>query len=344
MSTIREMIEDMEAKTLSPYACLSQHSRGRKKDEPQCDIRPLFQRDRDRILHCKAFRRLKNKTQVFLTPQGDHYRTRMSHTLEVSQNARTIAKALRLNEDLTEAIALGHDLGHTPFGHAGEAQLEDMCQAKDPSLHFIHSEQSVRIVEKLEKGGQGLNLTWEVRDGIRNHQTEGQPATLEGQIVRISDKIAYINSDIDDAIRAHILTEDDIPTEIRKTLGMDSAIRLDTLIHDVIIHSQDSESIQMSDEIFQAMQDLRSYLFANVYTNSEPKKEEIKAKRMIKELYFYYEEHFEEAIPLRYKNMVVAGESKDRVICDYIAGMTDQYCISKFNEYFMPNAWRVDGF
>lgn len=339
MGTIREMIEQMEADTLSSYACLSQNSRGRDVDEPQCDIRPLFQRDRDRILHCKAFRRLKNKTQVFLTPQGDHYRTRMSHTLEVSQNARTIAKALRLNEDLTEAIALGHDLGHTPFGHAGEAQLDAMCPTG-----FIHSEQSVRIVEKLEKNGQGLNLTWEVRDGIRNHQTEGSPATLEGQIVRISDKIAYINSDIDDAIRAKILTEDDIPTEIRKTLGMNSAIRLDTLIHDVIIHSQDSPKIQMSDEIFQAMQDLRSYLFAHVYTNSEPKREEVKAKRMIKELYLYYTDNFEEAIPLRYKNMVVEGESKERVICDYISGMTDQYCISKFNEYFMPRAWRVDGF
>ncbi|MCF0129105.1 MAG: dNTP triphosphohydrolase, partial [Pseudobutyrivibrio sp.] len=195
--TIREMIEQMEKETLSPYATLSQNSRGRDMDEPQCDIRPLFQRDRDRILHCKAFRRLKNKTQVFLTPQGDHYRTRLSHTLEVSQNARTIAKALRMNEDLAEAIALGHDLGHTPFGHAGESQLNSMC-----SLGFSHSDQSVRIVEKLEKSGQGLNLTWEVRDGIKNHQTEGHPATPEGQIVRLSDKIAYLHSDIDDAIRA----------------------------------------------------------------------------------------------------------------------------------------------
>ena len=338
MGTIREMIEQMERETLSPYATLNENSRGREKDEPQCDIRPLFQRDRDRILHSKAFRRLKNKTQVFLTPQGDHYRTRLSHTLEVSQNARTIAKALRLNEDLVEAIALGHDLGHTPFGHAGEAQLNDMC-----STGFIHSEQSVRIVEKLEKGGQGLNLTWEVRDGIRNHQTSGNPSTPEGQIVRLSDKIAYVNSDIDDAIRAHILTEESIPLEIRKTLGMTSAVRLDTLIHDVIIESTDSPVIKMSPEIEEAMAELRKFMFANVYKDSVAKTEEVKAKRMIRELYEYYSFHFEE-LPDRYRAMEDAGESQERIICDYISGMTDQYCITKFNEYFMPKAWVVDGF
>lgn len=338
MSTIREMIEQMERETLSPYATLNENSKGREIEEPQCDIRPLFQRDRDRILHSKAFRRLKNKTQVFLTPQGDHYRTRLSHTLEVSQNARTIAKALRLNEDLVEAIALGHDLGHTPFGHAGEAQLNEMC-----STGFVHSDQSVRIVEKLEKGGQGLNLTWEVRDGIRNHQTEGRPATPEGQIVRLSDKIAYVNSDIDDAIRAQILTEEDIPLQIRKTLGMNSAVRLDTLIHNVIITSQNSPEIKMSDEIGEAMTELRKFMFANVYKDSVAKVEEVKAKRMICELYQYYEEHIDE-LPLRYKNMIVDGEAQDRVICDYISGMTDQYCITKFNEFFMPKAWQVDGF
>ena len=338
MGTIREMIEQMEKETLSPYATQSTNSRGREKDEPQCDIRPLFQRDRDRILHSKAFRRLKNKTQVFLTPQGDHYRTRLSHTLEVSQNARTIAKALRLNEDLVEAIALGHDLGHTPFGHAGEAQLNAMC-----STGFVHSEQSVRIVEKLEKGGQGLNLTWEVRDGIRNHQTSGHPATPEGQIVRLSDKIAYVNSDIDDAIRAHILTEDDIPMEIRKTLGMTSAVRLDTLIHNVIIESKDSPVIKMSPEVEEAMSDLRSFLFANVYKDSIAKTEEVKAKRMIRELYEYYTYHFEE-LPDRYRAMEEEGTSQERIICDYISGMTDQYCITKFNEYCMPKAWVVDGF
>ena len=230
--TIREQIEQMENETLSPYACHSVNSRGRDREEAQCDIRPVFQRDRDRILHSKSFRRLKNKTQVFLTPMGDHYRTRMSHTLEVSQNARTIAKALRMNEDLVEAIALGHDLGHTPFGHAGEFILDQIYEGG-----FKHNEQSVRIVEKLEKDGAGLNLTWEVRDGILNHQTKTIPHTLEGKIVRLSDKIAYVNSDIDDAIRAQILSEDDIPLELRKTLGFDTRTRLDHLIHDIIIHS-----------------------------------------------------------------------------------------------------------
>ena len=338
METIREMIERMEAETLSPYATLNQNSRGRDFDEPQCDIRPLFQRDRDRILHSKAFRRLKNKTQVFLTPQGDHYRTRLSHTLEVSQNARTIAKALRLNEDLVEAIALGHDLGHTPFGHAGERQLNELC-----STGFKHNEQSVRIVEKLEKSGQGLNLTWEVRDGILNHQTDSTPSTPEGQIVRLSDKIAYVNSDIDDAIRAQILTEESIPLEIRKTLGMTTAVRLDTLIHNVIITSQDSPDIHMSDEIWQAMQELREFLFANVYRDSIAKVEEVKAERMIKELFNYYKDHLQE-LPPRYQGMIEDGEAWDRVLCDYISGMTDGYAIAKFNEYFMPKAWQVDGF
>ena len=226
--TIREELERMERENLSPYATLSENTKGRDIPEEQCDIRPVFQRDRDRILHCKAFRRLKNKTQVFLTPKGDHYRTRMSHTLEVSQNARTIAKALRLNEDLVEAIALGHDLGHTPFGHAGEFVLNEICEDG-----FRHNEQSVRIVEKLEKNGKGLNLTWEVRDGILNHQSKSIPNTLEGKIVRLSDKIAYVNHDIDDAIRAQILTEDDIPMELKKTLGFSTKQRLNTLIHSI---------------------------------------------------------------------------------------------------------------
>ena len=245
--TIRERMERMEHEMLSPYAALSENSKGRDYPEAPCDIRPVYQRDRDRILHCKAFRRLKNKTQVFLTPKGDHYRTRMSHTLEVSQNARTIAKALRLNEDLVEAIALGHDLGHTPFGHAGERVLNELC-----SGGFKHNKQSVRIVEKLEKGGQGLNLTWEVRDGILNHQTSTMPHTLEGKIVRFSDKIAYIHHDIDDAVRGKIMVEEDIPIEIRKVLGKNSADRLDTLIHDIITNSMDKPDIIMSDEIFQA--------------------------------------------------------------------------------------------
>ena len=303
--TIREQIEKREQEILSPFACLSINSRGRDYDEPQCDIRPVFQRDRDRILHSKAFRRLKNKTQVFLTPKGDHYRTRMSHTLEVSQNARTIAKALRLNEDLVEAIALGHDLGHTPFGHAGERILNEIYEGG-----FKHNEQSVRIVEKLEKDGAGLNLTWEVRDGMLNHQTSLMPHTLEGKIVRLSDKIAYINSDFDDAIRAQLLCKDDIC---------------------------------MSKESAQAMQDLRKFMFANLYNNPVAKSEEKKAKAMLKQLYFYYMEHIEE-LPQKYLAMLGQGDDKGRIICDYISGMTDQYATTKFHEYFVPVAWEIDGY
>lgn len=333
---IRERMERMEHEMLSPYASLSENSIGRDVPETQCDIRPVYQRDRDRILHCKAFRRLKNKTQVFLAPKGDHYRTRMSHTLEVSQNARTIAKALRLNEDLVEAIALGHDLGHTPFGHAGERVLNDLC--KDG---FHHNEQSVRIVEKLEKGGQGLNLTWEVRDGILNHQTSTMPNTLEGKIVRFSDKIAYINHDIDDAIRGRIMSEEDIPMEIRSVLGHNLGERLDRLIHNIITNSMDNNDIVMSPEIFQAMQDLRKFMFVNVYTNQKAKGEEVKAKELLEKLFNFYIEHPME-MPAQYTNMMAEGEKADRVICDYIAGMTDQYAIAKFTEYFVPRAWQVN--
>ena len=336
--TIREQIEAMEKENLSPYACRSVDSRGRDKDEPQCDIRPVFQRDRDRILHSKAFRRLKNKTQVFLDPRGDHYRTRMSHTLEVSQNARTIAKALRMNEDLVEAIALGHDLGHTPFGHAGEFILNQIYEGG-----FKHNEQSVRIVEKLEKNGEGLNLTWEVRDGILNHQTSLMPHTLEGRIVRLSDKIAYVNSDVDDAIRAQILCEEDIPLELRKTLGMDTTSRLDHLIHDVITNSMGTDDIQMSQETAQAFRELRAFMFDHVYKNPVAKSEEVKAKLMLEQLYNYYMEHPEE-LPDKLLRMHNNGEDKGRVVCDYISGMTDQYAISKFSEYFIPVAWQVDGY
>lgn len=336
--TIREELERMERENLSPYATLSENTRGRDVPEEQCDIRPVFQRDRDRILHCKAFRRLKNKTQVFLTPKGDHYRTRMSHTLEVSQNARTIAKALRLNEDLVEAIALGHDLGHTPFGHAGEFVLNEICEDG-----FRHNEQSVRIVEKLEKNGKGLNLTWEVRDGILYHQSKSIPHTLEGKIVRLSDKIAYVNHDIDDAIRAQILTEDDIPMELKKTLGFSTKQRLNTLIHSIISNSMNQDDIYMSEEVQQAMMDLRRFMFENVYQNPVAKGEEVKAKAMLKQLFYYYKDHVE-LMPEKFLQMIEAGEKEERVICDYIAGMTDQYAINKFSEYFMPQAWQVDGF
>lgn len=335
---IREQIEQMEKETLSPFACLSINSRGRAVDEPQCDIRPVFQRDRDRILHSKAFRRLKNKTQVFLTPKGDHYRTRMSHTLEVSQNARTIAKALRLNEDLVEAIALGHDLGHTPFGHAGERVLNRLTKGQ-----FKHNEQSVRIVEKLEKDGVGLNLTWEVRDGILNHEMNLTPATLEGRIVRLSDKIAYINADFDDGIRAGILCEEDIPLELRKELGYSTKDRLDHLIHDMIINSQGKNDITMSEATYQAFLELRKFMFTNLYTNSIAKAEEIKAEAMIEQLYEFYMEH-SELLPEKMKAFLEDGESQSRVVCDYISGMTDQYAIDKFYEFFVPVAWQVDGY
>ncbi|MBR1390861.1 MAG: deoxyguanosinetriphosphate triphosphohydrolase [Lachnospiraceae bacterium] len=334
--TIRERMEQMEREMLSPYASLSVNSKGRDKPEPQCDIRPVYQRDRDRILHCKAFRRLKNKTQVFLTPKGDHYRTRMSHTLEVSQNARTIAKALRLNEDLVEAIALGHDLGHTPFGHAGERVLNRLCKGG-----FRHSEQSVRIVERLEKNGQGLNLTWEVRDGILNHQTSTMPHTLEGKIVRFSDKIAYIHHDIDDAIRAKIMTEEDIPLEIRRAIGADSGKRLDFLIHNIITSSLDKNDIIMSEEAYEAMSGLRSFMFQNVYTNPTAKAEEKKVEEVLNRLFSYYIGHPEE-LPPQYTGMIAAGEDPQRIVCDYISGMTDQYAIAKFSEFFVPKAWQVN--
>ena len=309
--TIREQLELSERTYLSSYAMLSQDSRGRDREEPECDIRPVFQRDRDRILHCKSFRRLKHKTQVFLSPQGDHYRTRLTHALEVSQNARTIAKALRLNESLVEAIALGHDLGH-----------------------------SVRIVEKLEKEGKGLNLTWEVRDGILNHQISLMPSTLEGKIVRLSDKIAYINHDIDDAIRAQVLQEEDIPVKYREVLGFSTQERLNTLIHDIIEQSWEKNEICMSPDVAQAMQGLRQFMFQNVYTNPVAKGEETKAKELLERLFVYYLKHID-LLPGYYLQMLEDGEENDRVVCDYIAGMTDQYALAKYSEYFMPKSWQV---
>ena len=332
--TIREKQEQWEAQYLSTYAALSKNSRGRDRYEPQCDIRPVYQRDRDRILHSKSFRRLKHKTQVFLTPQGDHYRTRLTHTLEVSQNARTIAKALRLNEDLVEAIALGHDLGHTPFGHAGERALNALC-----SKGFGHFEQSVRVVEKLENGGRGLNLTYEVRDGIRNHRTSGRPSTLEGKIVRLSDKIAYINHDIDDAIRAGILVAEDIPKEYTRVLGNTTSQRLNTMIHDIVKHSVGKPVIIMSEDVSKAMAGLRKFMFANVYTNPKAKAEEQKAQDMLEHLFSFYKEH-PEKMSEEYVDMLEnRGEALEDVVCDYISGMTDQYAIQKFQEYFVPRSW-----
>ena len=298
-------------------------------------MRTIYQRDRDRIIHCKAFRRLKHKTQVFLAPEGDHYRTRLTHTLEVAQIARSIARALNLNEDLTEAIALGHDLGHTPFGHAGEFVLNGLCENG-----FRHNEQSVRIVEKLEKDGKGLNLTWEVRDGILNHRTSGNPSTLEGKVVRLSDKIAYIHHDMDDAQRAGIISEDDIPITLRMLLGYTTRERLNTFVHDVIENSLEQDTIKMSAEIYEAMMDLRALMFQNVYENPAAHKEEEKVVKMLTELYEYYVE-YPEAMSKEYRELIVRGEKKEQAVCDYLSGMTDQYSIRKFREIYIPKAWEV---
>ena len=302
---IRESLEALEEQYLSPFASFSSRTRGRVLQETLCDIRPEYQRDRDRILHCKSFRRLKHKTQVFLAPEGDHYRTRLTHTLEVSQIARTIAKSLRLNESLTEAIALGHDLGHTPFGHSGESILNQICEEG-----FAHYRQSVRVVEVLEKDGRGLNLTWEVRDGILNHRTAGHPATLEGAIVRLSDKIAYINHDIDDAIRARMFTEEMLPAEYTDILGHSVRERLNTMIHDIIFNSMDKPEITMSPGMEEAMKGLRRWMFENVYKNEIPKAEEGKAQQMIASLFDYYLKHVDR-LPQEYRNLMdVRGDSK----------------------------------
>ncbi len=335
--TIREKTEELEFQIFSPYAAFSRNTKGRDAPEEPCDIRTAYQRDRDRILHSKSFRRLKQKTQVFLIPEGDHYRTRMTHTLEVAQLSRTIAKALRLNEDLVDAIALGHDLGHTPFGHAGERALNEVCP-----YGFAHYKQSIRVVELLEKGGKGLNLTWEVRDGIVNHRTSGEPHTLEGQIVRYCDKIAYINHDIDDAERAGILSEEDIPEESRRIMGDTTHERLNTLIHDVVRNSEGQARIRMSEQMESAMKYLRAFMFQHVYRNSAAKREEKKAVRMIQELYRFYNE-WPEKIPEEYIYLIKEkGQPKERVVCDYIAGMTDSYSIHRYHELFIPEAWHVD--
>ncbi|MCQ2539779.1 MAG: deoxyguanosinetriphosphate triphosphohydrolase [Acetatifactor sp.] len=331
--TIRENLELREKEYLSPYASLSMNSKGRVKPEEECDIRPAFQRDRDKILHCKAFRRLKDKTQVFLSPEGDHYRTRLTHTLEVSQNARTIAKALKLNEDLVEAIALGHDLGHTPFGHAGERALNRVCP-----LGFEHSQQSVRTVERLERDGQGLNLTFEVRDGILNHQTVGKPHTLEGKVVRLSDKISYIHHDMDDAIRAGILTEMDVPKEIRDVIGCTPSERLDHFVHDIVTNSMGKNDICMSEEIDTAMKNMRKFMFESVYQNPIAKGEEGRAEQLVETLYSYFMKN-SHTLPEEYLNLLAEGEPKEQVICDYVGAMTDRYAISKYEEIYIPKSW-----
>ncbi|NLP35609.1 MAG: deoxyguanosinetriphosphate triphosphohydrolase [Clostridiales bacterium] len=334
--SLRQKMEIREHEILSPYAAFSDSSKGRDYDEKPCDIRTMYQRDRDRILHSKSFRRLKHKTQVFLAPEGDHYRTRLTHTLEVAQIARTIAKALRLNEDLTEAIALGHDLGHTPFGHAGERALNRICPGG-----FKHHLQSIRVVEYFENRGKGLNLTKEVRDGILNHQTEGNPSTLEGKIVRLCDKIAYINHDIDDAIRGKIIKEDDIPREFTDILGHSLGKRLDTLVHDIVTNSEGQNDITMSPNIRTAMQNLREFMFTSVYLNKRAKGQEEQAERLLEELFKYYDKNLEQ-LPEEYLiRMDQTGEPAYKAIVDYIAGMTDRFAVAKFKELMIPTAWDV---
>lgn len=332
---IREEQEKREHLIFSPYASFSDESRGRDRDEEPCPMRTIYQRDRDRIIHCKTFRRLKHKTQVFLAPEGDHYRTRLTHTLEVAQIARSIARALNLNEDLTEAIALGHDLGHTPFGHAGERTLNSLCP-----MGFAHYKQSIRVVEFLEKDGQGLNLTWEVRDGILNHRTSGNPSTLEVKAVRLSDKIAYINHDIDDGIRAGILKESDIPSEYTDVLGNSTKERLNTMISDIIMNSIGKNDLVMSEPVRKAMTELRKFMFESLYLNPTAKSEEAKADKLITELYRYYVANTDK-LPDTYKRFITEfDERPEQVVCDYIAGMSDQYSISKFQEIFVPKAWK----
>jgi dGTPase len=341
---IREMLQRQEEMTLAPCAAFSSKSKGRLFDAPECEIRPVYQHDRDSIIHCKSFRRLKHKTQVFLSPSGDHYRTRLTHTLEVSQIARTIAKSLRLNEDLTEAIALGHDLGHTPFGHAGEAVLN-----KIHSGGFKHEEQSLRVVDILERDGKGLNLTHEVRDGIVKHskgeramfpQNESELAcTLEGQIVRLADIIAYVNHDIDDALRAGIISGKDLPADCLDVLGHTHSRRINTMVTDIIYNSQDKlPQLSMSKQVLWAIEKLRRFLTERVYYNEQTYGEFKKAYKIVEELYYYFVEHPERMLS---ESRLEGEEDRMRLACDFIAGMTDRYALKIYEQIFLPQPWLV---
>ena len=334
--TIREELERIEHRRLHPKAAFADQTKGRPRaeEEREEDVRTCYQRDIDKIVHSKAFRRLMHKTQVFLQPEGDHYRTRMTHTLEVSRIAGTITRALGLNEDLAEAIAMGHDLGHTPFGHAGEVAL-----TKCLGIPFHHNEQSLRVVDYLEQDGEGLNLTYETRMGILGHTGEYIPETLEGQIVRHSDQIAYVNHDIDDAIRAGILSGDDIPRSIVEILGNNHSQRINTLVCDAIRTSTEAGEIRLSDKVYQALQDLRSFMFEHVYRNPVAKGEESKAKEMLEKLFEYYVNH-PEAIPENFLPQV-SFDGMERTVCDYIACMTDNYAVDKYTEIFIPMGWHV---
>ncbi len=344
MLTLRELYEQQESELLAKNAKLSRDTKGRAKPIEPCPLRTCYQRDRDRIIHSKAFRRLINKTQVFLAPEGDHYRTRLTHTLEVSQISRTIARALRLNEDLVEAIALGHDLGHTPFGHVGEQAIDEIFkELKDSEIsgvpaYFRHNEQSLRVVDIIEYEGKGLNLTWEVRDGILNHTGEKDPETLEGKIVKIADRIAYINHDIDDAVRAGILSVADIPDKLTCLLGKYHGVRINNMVYNLVEYSKNQDKIAMSPNFMKAMLELREFLFEHVYLSSAAKSENGKAKNVIRSLFFLFLKkpgllppefypRSEEELPVR--------------VCDYVAGMTDRYAIKTFEDYFVPQVWMV---
>ncbi len=320
---------EIEEKYLSPYAFKSINTKGRVRPQEPSLYRTEFIRDRDRIIHCKSFRRLKHKTQVFLSPESDHYRTRLTHTLEVMQIARSIARGLRLNEDLVEAISYGHDLGHTPFGHAGERALQDFT-------HFEHNEQSLRVVEVLENDFLGMNLTYEVKDGILNHRQNGNPSTLEGKVVSLADRIAYINHDIDDAIRAQVLTESDLPRELSEILGHSVHERINNMIVNVINNSKDKPYVKMDEQFDSACSKLRAFLFERVYNDSEPKKEEHKAVEMLKILYQYFLSDINR-LPQGYRALNAADCQK---VCDYIASMTDSYSIFIFNNIFVPKGWQ----
>ena len=336
--TVREELERREHRMLNPLATFSDQSKGRPRfeEDREEDVRTCYQRDIDRIVHSKSFRRLMHKTQVFLRPEGDHYRTRMTHTLEVTRIARTITQALGLNEDLAEAIGMGHDLGHTPFGHAGEVALTK-CLGKP----FRHNEQSLRVVDVLEKDGHGLNQTHEVRDGILCHTGDPWPYTLEGMVVRRSDQIAYVNHDIDDAIRAGILSDKDLPKDITRLLGNNHRDRVNTLVTDCIRTSREAGTVTLSPDVDKALKDLRSFMFEKVYRNPVAKGEESKAKDMLQRLFEYYINH-PEALPEDFHPQL-SFDGMERTVCDYIAGMTDNYAVDKYTEIFIPMGWHVRG-
>ncbi len=349
MPTPREQTEQLEHQTLSPYAAKSAHSRGRDRPTPPCPIRTAFQRDRDRIIHSKAFRRLSHTTQVFIAPEADHYRTRLTHTLEVAQIARTLSRSLRLNEDLTEAIALGHDLGHTPFGHAGEGALSDAYREFDPSARFHHAEQSLRVVEVLERDGGGLNLTWEVRDGIRSHSkgmedlpkpSEAGPSTLEGRVVMYADRVAYINHDIDDALRAGIISPESLPPDCISALGDTHRARITTMVTDLVEHSRDRQQVQMGREVEEASNKLKDFLFEHVYqAGGASGAETERVGRLLKILFRFYMQH-----PQTVPGGAAAGPQGQaqlaRLVCDYLAGMTDRFAAQQFELHFFPRRWR----